>query len=363
MNKKLTTNMTVAASAVAVMLLSSCSSSSSGNFGGGGGGGGELPTTAQFFGNAIDAAGEFAVRTALQGADGTAPTSGPASTGSLSQVSTAAASTVQIAVASNGDELQYSWELTLSDGTGPFFMEVTEADVEFQARNPLGDEFQSIGALWTPEGVPNAPANAGDYYVGIFTDFTPDANGEDSDYLAGGFWLHLPGNQTDIVSFGAFADGNSPFSVAPFLSGGTSETVATVAVFSGKAAGLCDCAAGSDTEVVPRVFSADAALSVSFGDSADMIEGMIDGFVVDEIDLGDDSPTIVLEAASLTNDAVGGFFTGTTTLEGSAAGNWGGMFYGAAATANNPLPGSVGGTFGASAGGETFVGAFGAHRQ
>jgi len=198
-----------------------------------------------------------------------------------------------------------------------------------------------------------------EYYVSIFTDFTPGANGDDSDYLSGGFWLYVPEDETNPV-VGAFADGNSPFSVGTLISGSSSTTL----TFSGEAAGLCDCASASDTAVAPRVFTADAALTATFGPGSndDSISGSITGFVVDEV-ARNNSPTISLQDATLSDTSAGGFFTGETMIVGQTTtgqGEWGGEFYG---DASNEQPSSVGGTFGATAGGETYVGAFGAHRE
>lgn len=54
------------------------------------------------------------------------------------------------------------------------------------------------------------PAGSGTLHVGIRTNI---AAGGDTDWLAGGIWVYLPDDVSDIgdVSFGAFANGGDPF--------------------------------------------------------------------------------------------------------------------------------------------------------
>jgi len=172
----------------------------------------------------------------------------------------------------------------------------------------------------------------------------------DSDYFAAGFWILVPGEQSnsDDYSFGVFSGGNEPFDFSTAVTGS--------ATYSGKATGVCDCEDASDTQAI-RVFEANAQLNANFADST--ISGSITGFVVDgEALTGDQVRTVSLMPATI-GDSAGGFFTDGISLNGAGSGQWGGQFYGD--NAGNALPGSVGGTFGASDGTETFVGAFGAH--
>jgi len=351
MNKELTPSMFAAVCFTSLMLLTSCGSGSSTSTSTSNIGGDDsitptptpTPTPAQFLRGGIEAADAAQLRSALQTAAAATPTSG-----SVSQASP----DTTVAVTIPGEFAHYTWSLeSLDRGAADFMMALSEDAVN--ASNSLG--------VFTNIAFDDVVLDddIAEYYVSIFTDFTPDANGDDSDYLSGGFWLYVPEDETNPV-FGAFADGNSPFSVGTFISAGS----ATTLTFSGVAAGLCNCASASDTAVASRVFTADAALTASFGPGSndDRITGSITGFVVDEIARGSNSPTISLQAATLSNVAAGGFFTGDTMIVGQSAANqgkWGGEFYGAT---RNDQPSSVGGTFGATAGGETYVGAFGAHR-
>jgi len=348
MNKELTPSMFAAVCFTSLMLLTSCGSGSSTSTSTSNIGGDDsitptptpTPTPAQFLRGGIEAADAAQLRSALQTAAAATPTSG-----SVSQASP----DTTVAVTIPGEFAHYTWSLDRSGVARDIMSEVSEEAVN--ASNSLG--------VFTNIAFDNVVLDddIAEYYVSIFTDFTPDANGDDSDYLSGGFWLYVPEDETNPV-VGAFADGNSPFSVGTLISAGS----ATTLTFSGVAAGLCDCASASDTAVASRVFTADAALTASFGPGSndDRISGSITGFVVDEIARGSNSPTISLQAATLNNTAAGGFFAGETMIVGQSAtgqGNWGGEFYGA----GNDDPSSVGGTFGATAGGETYVGAFGAH--
>jgi len=216
-------------------------------------------------------------------------------------------------------------------------------------RGSLG-EFQSIGMRRSLDG-------GDEYYVSIFTDYE-DGEGADEDYLTGGFWLHIPADQTDLdgYSFGAFSDGSHEFDFSSALRGS--------ATYSGEAAGVCDCAGGGDTTIAPRVFEASAELVANFEYEGSTISGAITDFVVDgEALTGDRARSVSL----LATDFDDSFFTGNASLDGSSDhGEWGGQFYGVQ-DASNAFPGSVGGTFGASRSLEsgdieTFVGAFGAHR-
>jgi len=335
------------------MLLTSCSSGGSSTSIIGGGDTGDDTgglTTAQFLRGGIATADTAQLRTALRTTAGNTPTSG-----SVSQAPTDSEVSVTIPITnSTGNQFDYGWTLV----TGGESRTLRYDEEALNASNSLG-VFRNIAL----DDV-ISDGDSREYYVSIFTDHE---GGEDADYLAGGFWLYVPEDEAGAVSFGAFADGNSPFSIVPFLDGGTSAAAATMAIFSGKATGICDCASARDATPAPRVFEADAALTLTFG-SSDVISGTISDFIVDETSLGDTSPTIFLKSVDLAgSNSSSGFFTGDTSVvsgTGADAGKWGGEFYG---SSSNALPGSVGGTFGATMTVETvtstYVGAFGAHRQ
>ncbi len=271
-------------------------------------------------------------------------------------------SRVSVKVTPRSEGLLYTWDLDRPPGGGGDARGIASGAAH--ASNS-SDMFSSIAfdhsALTLTAG---ASASNDEYYVSIFTDH--DGSDNDPDYLAAGFWLHVvPEDMRDAanVSFGAFADSDSPFDISSLLS---RTAAATMATYSGKATGLCNCASGADATVAPRVFDADVGLVANFGPNSgdDTISGEISDFVVDGDNLS--GKTIYLQKANLTNASSGGFFTGSTSLvseseTGANLRHWGGEFYGDAT--RNTLPGSVGGTFGASDGTETFVGAFGAHRQ
>ncbi len=330
MNKKLTASMTSAVSVAALTLLTSCGGGSSG-----GGSVSTLPTTLQFLRGAITEAGADSVRSVLPTAAAATPTRG-----SVTQA--ASASTVAVTVTPNGDGLNYGWRLETQTGSGSVTnidsFSLGRTDVLVDASNSLG-EFRNIGMRGS------SSSDGSEYYVSIFHDHE---GGDDEDYIAGGFWLHVTSEQSNH-SFGAFADGSSPFNFSTEVSGSST--------YSGKAAGLCDCAGASGTAVAPRVFEANAELDAVFGGSS-TISGTIDAFVVDGVALAGDAARSV---SLMHRDFSSGFFTGDTSLNGTDDhGEWGGEFYGVR-DADNTLPGSVGGTFGATDGAETFVGAFGAH--
>jgi len=367
MNQKLTISMT--ATVLSLMFLTSCGSSGSTSSGivsdntprlfsaeqlellSGGiaaaetASAGALQTALGAVAGATPARGTGAIFTATPGIVLNGPTGIPTEGNDVYQATVA--SRVSVGVTPSGDGLSYTWDLDRASG----------GDARARAsgtRNSSG-VFSSV-AFGNSAVTQDAGAGSGrtsdEYYVGIFTDHDGSAN--DADYLAAGFWLHVApaeGSNPVAVSFGAFADSDLPFDFSSAVTG--------EATYTGKAAGVCVCPGESDPTVNLGVFEADAALTVNFG--TPMIRGSITGFVVDGEGLtGDRMRTVTLESDAIST----GFFSGDTSLDGGTTGHgeWGGEFYGVR-DADNLLPSSVGGTFGASAGGETFVGAFGAHRQ
>jgi len=259
----------------------------------------------------------------------------------------------EVGVSSYGDGLRYLFRLVSGDD----YIELWRSDETVEASNSLGD-FHNIGMRGS------SLHGDGEYYVSIFTDHE---GGNDPDHLTGGYWLYVPAEPSGdnaLPRFGAFSFGNVRSD--PPLAG-----LSTTASYIGKATGICECEGASDT-VASRVFEANAVLEAQFNDSgSNTISGAITGFVFDgERPTGDRARTVSLLRQELTS----GFFTGGNTsldgeinvqtelVTGSDHGEWGGEFYGIRDTANL-LPGYIGGTFGASDGIETFVGAFGTRRH
>jgi len=281
------------------------------------------------------------VRAALAGAVGTAPArrgfSGISGLSGLTSRSVNQAnSTAAVAVSPMGNGQNFIWGRSI-EGGGSFLR-----TLEDPASNSLGD-------LRTFVGLGPETTDGGRYYASFITDYVAGDN-IDSDYLAAGFWIFVPGVQSnsDDYLFGVFSGGNQPFDFSSAVTGS--------ATYSGKATGICNCEGTSGTQAI-RVFEANALLNTNFTDNT--ISGSITGFVVDGDALtGDQVRTVSLMNGTINNT---GFFTGMSSLNASDNhGSWGGEFYG---VSNNDilLPGSAGGTFGADDSTETFVGAFGAH--
>ena len=196
--------------------------------------------------------------------------------------------------------------------------------------------------------------------------FVPTAAGtttrtvQDADYLAGGIWVRVPTDATSVADyeFGAFVDGNDPFT-QDNLAGLTG-----TATYSGEATAVYS-VVSTGRNYFP---DATATLTADFGDGAALgtIGGRIHDFTGEGPASGYDGVVVDLGSAAI-GDADSGFFTGDVTTTGTDSpftGKWGGQFYGNGAAATDP-PGSVAGTFGAATadGGESFVGVFGADRE
>ena len=356
-------------------------------------------------------------RTPVVEAAGNAPTSGD---GSVHQSSNGDADdittdTVEVAVSvdANTGELQWEWERV--SGTSTVSVS-SESDIAF----PLlgGDDFDGVGlykrledgelgvdiytdfnpgetvtgtgmpvdvevgdrvtvtgsisdGLGTLNGVRGRFSCSGDCGVSVFNGlvteienvrFTPimATYSGDSDYLAGGIWVYAPDDAdgTEDYEFGAFVDGNDPFTPAN-LDGLTGE-----AVYMGD-----EDVTGVYTDSTTdrnSFFYADVALTANF--DTDTISGMISDFhdAADD-ELVEGNPSLMLEGATGNIDTDANFFTGDTsmTFDGDDfAGKWGGQFYGNGANATDH-PGSVAGTFGGANADDTkaFLGVFGADRQ
>ena len=194
---------------------------------------------------------------------------------------------------------------------------------------------------------------------GSLIQFIPDGPGTaDTDYLAGGVWLFVPDDTTSAADyvFGAFGDGNDPFSQSNITA------LQGTATYEGSATGVYAEKTADSTAI--GYFNGDVELTANFGGTSDLgtISGSITNFEVDgESEVG----TLNLGTANIGSQD-SGFFKGSVT--GSAdqrmyEGNWGGQFFGS--SESDGRPGSVGGTFGGHSTDDAvnFVGAFGAYKQ
>ena len=189
---------------------------------------------------------------------------------------------------------------------------------------------------------------AGTLWTSIYTDFTPDDQGNDADYLAGGIWLF------------ASSDPNvsDPFSVGAFMYGGmwysgnlTDHAVNNLGevTYVGDARGIRSSGNGTS------VFEGEANLTAEFRDS--LVAGNQVGVIGGLIRIGDSELTLV--DSPITDDGAGGIFHGQTEM-GSLAGSWGGRFFG---PDDSQGPGAAAGTFGAADVDETILGTFMTYRQ
>ena len=197
---------------------------------------------------------------------------------------------------------------------------------------------------------------AGDLWVDIYTDYEGE---NDTDYLAGGIWVFAPDTATNLTDyeFGAFVDGNDPFTSANVM------PLTGTATYEGDATGVY-----SD-RTVGRNYFFDALASLTADFDANSGLGTIGGTLHTFEEGGAPvagNPVLTLGTADITN-ANHGFFNANTsmTFDGDAyTGKWGGQFYGNGASTND-APGSVAGTFGGATADDnySFVGAFGAYKQ
>lgn len=207
-------------------------------------------------------------------------------------------------------------------------------------------------------------------YLGVFA-ASDIEDADDTDYMAGGVWLHVPSSASSVddVTFGAFADASDPF---------TSQNVQRLtgtATYQGEAGGIYTAKASRDATATIGLFDADVELTANFGNAGDL--GTVSGRVFNPIllddQLRDTGETSILQEVSLGEAPItateGGFFRGDTSgtdrTGGGYAGKWGGQFAGNTSGDPDAHPTSVGGTFGASRADDlvNFVGSFGAYKQ
>lgn len=210
-----------------------------------------------------------------------------------------------------------------------------------------------------------------------FSSYTPPELVVDTDWLAGGFWLYfIPTDDGGLsVEVGAFADGGDPFNRSNI------DGLVRTATYNGEAAGIYTRTlqpySYHEEKTNQGFFQAQINLEADFDDGTNpgSISGSLYDFVTYGGGLGRESRSraeleIELKEAAITDGSNGGFFNGD--IEGDYEGKWGGQFFGNGEDSSDH-PTSTAGTFAAhgeytdTENGrvfeESFVGAFGAHRD
>lgn len=229
------------------------------------------------------------------------------------------------------------------------------------------------GTFSCPEGSACALDTDAEGRIAAITGYTftgagparPAREAPDEDYLVFGIWLNSPAL---LPSVGAFASGNAPFEAG--TSGATLQALEGAAIWRGPATGI------HATSGANRPFDATATLNASFGEATSF--GKISGTIGDIVSGGETvADSIVLIEAPLDDYALNRYFQGAARMgqaeDPTAAvpvypynGRWSGRFYGPGAMGSG-YPGSAAGVFGVSGGAgsdrQSYVGAFGAHRQ
>lgn len=193
-------------------------------------------------------------------------------------------------------------------------------------------------------------------------------NTDPTDYLAGGYWMHVEGNpnQPSGVEIGAFVDG-------PEISGSTTLPRSGTASYQGEAAGFYAYAGSNVSPNQVGEFSTDISLSADF--AANTISGCmgcnggVDVLAVD-VNTGEiftDNVPFRVRTGTTSIEANGSFRNRSVTVESSdrtitsSDGSWGGQFSNIPTTDGDPrlVAGTAGARFTDATGGEgTFVGAW-----
>ena len=186
----------------------------------------------------------------------------------------------------------------------------------------------------------------------------------DADYLTFGYWVQKDEDEDGKVTIGVgtFASGMRAFDVTNVALTGSAE-------YEGKAGGKFVrkelASDGQATIVDGGVFTADAALKANFGGTMiaesvhNSITGTIDNFRDADGDMISPTWSATLGKANYETSAGATTFTGETS-GGGPAGDWGGAFYGEAATEADDYPEAVAGEFDAHFPDGHVLGAFGA---
>ena len=205
-----------------------------------------------------------------------------------------------------------------------------------------------------------APEDGGHRFVVAQTRSPTEGN---TDWLTAGIWAFVPtdGNALTSYEFGAFADGGDVFDQDDL------QALTDEASYDGRAFGVYYSISPDGTSDAGP-FGGTISLTADFGNTGQL--GTVSGRVTEIIVEGGEripGAGLLLNPASI-GSANGGFFTGTTSMtlnERTYEGRWGGQFFGNGAA--GAQPGSVAGTFGASAredgSAAALVGAFAADRQ
>ena len=176
----------------------------------------------------------------------------------------------------------------------------------------------------------------------------------DTDFLAGGIWVYVPDNATNVddFTFGAFVHGEDPYTQDNLIG------LTDVYTYTGDATGVYSVLADERN----YFFDADVTLRADFDDGANLgtIGGRIHDISVDD-ELVEGDPILNLGTAEI-GDTYSGFFNGVTDMDYEGenyTGKWGGQFFG---NDGSDPPGSVAGTFGAatSDGENSVLGVYGA---
>ena len=267
------------------------------------------------------------------------------------------------------------------DGTdGTFSCPVADGCFFIQDRWTEGFYSRTTGTTFTPDG--GSPQELTKHEWGPVPA---------TDYLAFGYWLYVPQDVTDSVSydFGVFGSGGDPFEVSN-LAGLTG-----TATYEGDAVGMYY-VEGLTDDPTAGSFTADVTLEADFGDSSATgfiegdvtnfdYEGDVDSSLPASLTLSSDAYSYLSTSFGVSQDSTNIFDTGwnggdaypgghiaaetTANVDGvDWYGEWHAAFYGNGASATDH-PTGVAGTFNVSPYddnqrvGSGLAGSFGAHRQ
>ncbi len=339
--------------AIAVTVLAGC---------GGGGSTAGTPSTSGLGDNIIsvfaDSETQATVRAEAADAAGNAPNAGSVTQSSTGNTTTL--DSIEVEVSNSNGQLVYKVDRTPAPGEASvtiFDSSDSETNVLHRERDP-NEGFSAVNL--------SKKTADGQQFAAIYTDWTLNTaaipDDDDTDYLAGGIWVHVPNDTTAIndYAFGAFVDGNDPFTQSNLAA------VTGTANYEGEATGVYT----NTSEDENIFFDAEASLTADFADGTNLgtIRGTIHDFESEGVVvLG--VPVLTLDMANI-GSGDSGFFTGDTaiTFDGdSYTGRWGGQFYSnpaTGATGADTQPGSVAGTFGGATtdNSKSFIGVFGAYK-